>query len=319
MTTITDRIERDLGVPGLTSMLAEILAPTDLQSLLLEVYRRRAATRTGPAVLADYEKNRFVQPAGAAPAESLAWDSFAFSALPDGFAALELSPVCPLGSCSSVAGVSQDWSIGTSRNTEVVSDATNALALEAARRRKAYLVKNPGSGECVHLAASHRVIRAQNYAGAGMLPHFRLFALCSAGRDRGSFAFEIDTFRLHLGFYLRTIAEFLNGKPKLQFAYSVYDHAVTAAPAFDRMVAELQDEFPDAECVADPDRSAGRDYYQGLSFHLNAILPSGEVIQLADGGSVDWTAKLAGNRKERLVISGIGTERLCSLRSELGG
>jgi len=315
MTTITDRIERDIGLPGLTSILAEGLTPTDLQSLLLEVYRRRAAARSASAILADYEKNRFVQPAGSDPANGMNWDNFVFSSLPSDFAALELSPVCPMGSCSSVAGVSQDWAISTSRNTEVVSDLTNVLALEAARRRKAHLAKNPRSGECVHLAASHRVIRAQNYAGSGMLPHFRLFALCSAGRDRGGFAFEIDTIRLHVSFYIKAISGFLERVPRLQFVYSVYDRAEMANPAFAEMVAGLKSEFPDVECVADPDRSAGRDYYQGLSFHLNAIQPTDEVVQLADGGSVDWTARLVSNGKERLVISGIGTERVCGLRS----
>ena len=33
---IVERIEREAGVPGLVSLLAERLRPTDLQSLLLE-------------------------------------------------------------------------------------------------------------------------------------------------------------------------------------------------------------------------------------------------------------------------------------------
>jgi hypothetical protein len=31
-----------------------------------------------------------------------------------------------------------------------------------------------------------------------------------------------------------------------------------------------------------------------------------------DGGAMDWTQRLLSNAKERLVISGIGSERLCS-------
>jgi hypothetical protein len=42
---ILHRIEREAGVPGLVDVLAERLAPADLSSLLLEVFRRRAATR----------------------------------------------------------------------------------------------------------------------------------------------------------------------------------------------------------------------------------------------------------------------------------
>ena len=50
------RIEREAGVPGLVDVLTERLAPTDLQSLLLEVYRRLAQRRQPAVVLADYEK-----------------------------------------------------------------------------------------------------------------------------------------------------------------------------------------------------------------------------------------------------------------------
>jgi hypothetical protein len=33
---------------------------------------------------------------------------------------------------------------------------------------------------------------------------------------------------------------------------------------------------------------------------------------LIDGGFTTWTQLLLSNRKERLLISGLGTERLCS-------
>ncbi len=41
MNKIVERIEREAGLPGLPSILAERLTPTDLQSILLEVYRPR--------------------------------------------------------------------------------------------------------------------------------------------------------------------------------------------------------------------------------------------------------------------------------------
>ena len=37
------------------------------------------------------------------------------------------------------------------------------------------------------------------------------------------------------------------------------------------------------------------------------------MAQLADGGSVDWTQKLLADRKERLVVGGISSERLAGL------
>lgn len=59
---IVARIERELGLPGLAAQLADRLAGSDLQSLMLDVYRRRAERRPAPAVLADYLTNRFVGP-----------------------------------------------------------------------------------------------------------------------------------------------------------------------------------------------------------------------------------------------------------------
>ena len=41
--------------------------------------------------------------------------------------------------------------------------------------------------------------------------------------------------------------------------------------------------------------------------------PEGEWIELGDGGSVDWTQRLLSNSKERLIASGIGSERVCTL------
>ncbi len=67
MNPIVERIEREAGVPGLTSILAERLTPTDLQSLLLEVYRRRASHRQPADVLSEYQTNRFVVPSAVSP------------------------------------------------------------------------------------------------------------------------------------------------------------------------------------------------------------------------------------------------------------
>ena len=38
---------------------------------------------------------------------------------------------------------------------------------------------------------------------------------------------------------------------------------------------------------------------------------------MADGGFVEWTAKLVGNGKECLLISGFGIERIALLRWRL--
>jgi hypothetical protein len=38
-----------------------------------------------------------------------------------------------------------------------------------------------------------------------------------------------------------------------------------------------------------------------------------ETVEVGDGGIVDWTQRLVGSRKERLMTSGLGIERLADL------
>ena len=72
-------------------------------------------------------------------------DRVAFATLPSAFSPLELSPVSPLGTNSVVATVSQNKTLTTTRGLEVVSDATNVLALECALRRRTRCGRDPGS------------------------------------------------------------------------------------------------------------------------------------------------------------------------------
>src|SRR6266849_237998 len=81
-TRIISRIERDTGVPHLADILSDRLAPTDLQSLLLEVYARRAKKRDPRVLLEDHVSNRFTQPSRSNPTGLLEWDRVAFSKLP---------------------------------------------------------------------------------------------------------------------------------------------------------------------------------------------------------------------------------------------
>src|SRR5229473_2403476 len=82
---IIDRIEREAGVPDLANILINRLAPTDLQSLLLEVYARRAKKRELKALLEDHVSNRFTLPSATSPSRLLEWDRIAFSRLPKVF------------------------------------------------------------------------------------------------------------------------------------------------------------------------------------------------------------------------------------------
>lgn len=70
---IIERIERETGVPDLAKILTTRLAPTDLQSLLLEIYALRAKKREPKALLEDHISNRFTRPSASSPRRLLEW------------------------------------------------------------------------------------------------------------------------------------------------------------------------------------------------------------------------------------------------------
>ena len=312
---IIERIQREAGVPELIDVLAERLNPTDLQSLLLEVYRRRAVGVKPNQLLERYERDRFVRPSDLTPQVLTDFDRLVWSLLPDHYTAIELSPVCPLGTNAAVATVDQNKVVTTIRNTEVVADATNVLALECASRRRRLLRVNLQNRECVRLCASHRVVRGQAYRTPGASPHFRLLGLCAAGRDEGSFQFETTSLVEQVTFYLHLLRE------ATQLGYSLDRFRVTITDleqgrreqTLKKQVLEpLTATYPGVLCELDPDRETGRGYYVGACFHVYATNLAGTEFELIDDGFTTWTQQLLSNTKERLLISGLGIERLYS-------
>lgn len=310
---IVDRIVRKAGVPDLVEVLAQRLGATDLQSLLLEVYRLRAESQGAAGLLERYRGNRFTKPSAVAPAQALDFDQLAISELPPGFEAIELSPVAPLGATSVVTGTSQNRIVSTARNTEVAADPTNALALECTVRRRELLDQDPRACEPVKLATSQRLVRAQQNDDPLMLAHFRLFALCAAGRDAGSFAFELESLAEQIAFYLRLL-ESWRARGAGVGALRVPVTPLPGGPAEDvveeKVLGPLRSAHPDVDFLIHPARTQGRGYYRTACFHVYGRDGEGRNHQLADGGFTDWTQQLVGSRKERLLISGIGSERV---------
>jgi hypothetical protein len=80
----------------------------------------------------------------------------------------------------------------------------------------------------------------------------------------------------------------------------------------EQVLAPLAERFPRARLGFRPGRLHAVGYYRGLSLNIDAEL-GGEVYSVADGGTVDWTQQLLSDRRERLLVSGIGTERVARL------
>ena len=81
-----------------------------------------------------------------------------------------------------------------------------------------------------------------------------------------------------------------------------------------------QDRGTAAVIVLDHTRSAGRGYYRDLCFKVNARTGGpfqdkhqDKLHEIGDGGFTDWTQQLVASSKERLLISGIGVDRLAAV------
>jgi hypothetical protein len=172
------RVERTL--PDETIEALATLPGADLTTALVEVARRRAEATDPAAVLRRYEEDRFTGPGPVDPTAMAEAERELIAALPDGFEAITLSPVVPLGT-HAMARVAQSRVITTERGTEVAADPTTALALEAAIRRRSLRSTDPRSDVRVDLAASQRVLRAQVFDHPDALTHFQIFGLASAG------------------------------------------------------------------------------------------------------------------------------------------
>ena len=68
--------------------------------------------------------------------------------------------------------------------------------------------------------------------------------------------------------------------------------------------------------TADNAREAGRGYYRELCFKIN-VWAGEEWTEIGDGGFTDWIARLTASNKERLLISGVGIDRVVALTSEV--
>ncbi|MGH2809129.1 MAG: hypothetical protein ACRDKT_17835 [Actinomycetota bacterium] len=300
------RIEREAGLSGLLDALTSLPA-TDLQSLLLAVYEQRATALTPSDVLRQYEENRFVAPSTTVSRKFHELDALALSLLDERYEWLDLSPVAPLGATAALGDLDQTRMVSTIRNTEVASDPTNVMALEAALRRRR-------NDAIVRLATSQRVVRGQTFDHPLARQHFRLIALCSAGRDRGHHAFEFEALLEHLRFYLRFLAQAadIGVRATTQRVLLSAFSGDALVPILEREVSEpLRAEF-EIEVGFDQDREAARNYYDDIAFSVEVRGPEHELA-IVDGGFVMWTQKLLGNNKERLLISGVGTELLASL------
>ena len=276
--------------------LSSELSGTELQSLLLEVMRRRAQARTTSEVLSQYEQDLFCAPGLVDQRTSTALDGHLLAAA-DAFEAIELAPIAPLGTCSTVALTDQHRVLSALRRMEVVSDPTNVMALECARRLRA----RPDVP--VHLTTCQRVLRTQPVPD---LPahsqHFRIFALASGGREAQEHAFTVQTLLLHI----RSMLCALERLEQHGYSFGAQHVALLCTPER-QQVAERVGRELQMDVRLGPLEHA---YYSGgVRYQIWVTPPTeAEALPLIDGGSFDWLTKLAHNRRLVFIASGAGAQ-----------
>jgi hypothetical protein len=229
----------------------------------------------------------------------LALDQHFLEVMPD-FQAIELSPVAPLATCSAVALTDQNRVLSALRGCEVVSDPTNVLALECATR----LRDQPA--QPVHLATSQRVIRAQPHPKLpGFAPHFRMFALASAGRETKEHAFTVEALALHI----RSMHAALERIGAHGYGIGSVRVALLATPERQGLAQRVAALLPSVVLCHEQLEHA---YYSGgLRYQIWITqLSAADELPVIDGGVFDWLGKISSNRRAVFVASGAGTQLL---------
>jgi hypothetical protein len=284
----------------LREALTQGLPPNELWSLLLSVMETRAGRRTPATVRQQWENDRFVQPSAIDQRTLNHLDSHLLDAASE-FEALELSPIAPLGTCSTVALTSQNRIVSTARGTEVVSDSTNVLALECAKRLRA------ASGAIVKLATSHRCVRAQPVPKRpGFVQHFRMFSLVSAGHEKKDHAFLTGALLEHI----RTHIAAMDRLEQHGYHFPGRNLRLLATPERMHLAQRIADATTDIPVVV---TELEHKYYDGLRFMLDVSTPAGEAIPFIDGGSFDWLRKLLANDRMVFVASALGSQLAAAL------
>ncbi len=224
----------------------------------------------------------------------------------------------------------------------------------------------------INLCTSQRVIRLQQFTTeSGFTPHFRIFALCTGGKDTNYENFKIETVTKHITFYLdllrllnengyRTVevnvafsdiriiekmtdcfgvsreevmkntqntlfrpfkfysielSEVVDNLSEIDIGnvkrYQIQRSISLLMKLQEKALKTLKIKYPNVNFKFDLQRTAGMGYYQNLCFKITAKNSKGQEFPLVDGGFLDWTQKLLTDQREKLLISGFGSELFC--------
>jgi hypothetical protein len=310
MARIIDRVLDDIGDVELLDKLLS-LPKSDLNTLLLEIYKLQAEKLTPNELLRAYQSNRFAAPGEVNPIAYHRVEADLLKIADDmGISGILLSPSAPFGSCSVFGCVDQNNVISAARGTETLPDPTNMLAVIIADRlMKGRIAKTKTD----HYCTTARVVRAQAFSGKDFFAHFGIFSMVSYGMDSGSYSCEKELFVKQLAYYKRLLSEKYGARLSVTLrkrgGYTDNDGF------FERMTQLVQGELPEVPLSFDLEHE-NNNYYKGINFKLY-VEKDNEKIEIGDGGFVDWIAKMVSNKKMRCLISGIGIDRMLLISQEI--
>lgn len=300
---IADAVAARAGRPELVDLLAD-LPGSELRSVLLAVMTARAETVRPVDPLHQHRSDRFVRPSPIDLQALIDGERRMLAAVADNFEPIRLAPLVPFGVHHALGDVPQNNVVSTIRGCEVAADPTVGLALEAAARRRTLLRSNRAAPDTVELATVQRVTRAQTFEGPRSFAHFSLLGLVTGGRDTGSRQFEHASVLAHV----TAIVEACRAVGSAEIKVSVTDFSGDA----DDVVGAVLEAFDGGDAVTverAPDRTHARGYYPSVCLKVHGLV-DGSWHEYADGGLVEWSQELLGNRKERMMVSGVSVDRL---------
>ncbi len=278
--------------------------PSETTPALLELAHAQAARRTPADLARQFARDPFVRPSAFDLRTLHRLDGLALDAAAD-FEAVQLSPVAPLGTCSAIAPTSQDRVLSTGRGSEVVSDPTNVLALEAARR-----LAQDAPRATVRLCTTHEVLRAQEVPPLpGYAQHFHMFAMIEAGRALPDEGFEVQAVVRQLTVLDRIFEGATALGARMPDRQAIVFRAARREATAARVEAALRAALPHVAVVREALEST---YYDGLRVLFGARSLDGEPLPIADVGVFDWVGRLNNDRRLRMVASGLGIQLIAA-------
>lgn len=322
------------------------LSPSRFRTLMLHVYRQRADRPL--AALRSQQKRMPALDAGPLDArinhqlEALVWQAF-----DPGYPGVSLAPVGPFGSAHVLAGTPQDNLTSGGRALEVIGDPTVQLALLAAehREQQAHVrlasvsralrmqpLASPSHTQHFQIACmvtSARALPDERFEAEALQEQLTaLLRLIGLARERyriGPVQVALTDMRLLRGLAAdagidlsrprATLQQELDaaGLPRFVQQLELATHAGLVerlARLAERLRGPLQAALPGVELGFDLGRARQITYFEGFAFHVWVGLEDGMRVPIADGGLVDWVARLRSDRRERTLTSGIGIELL---------